>query len=93
MRDSNIEPLTTKVTTINGRYHCRIMKGDVVHDESACELKEDVRLIIREMLRWYDKMGFSPYSKMADAARHRGKNYEKPKGKVWRNLDGWNKIE
>jgi len=74
------ELLTTKVTKINGRYHCRILEGDKVHDEMACELKEDIGFCIRSMLRMYDKCGGN--SKMASASRMRGKNLS-PRGKVW----------
>lgn len=72
--------LNTKVTKINGRYHCRIIKGGEVYDEMACELKEDVSFCIRSMLRMYDKCGGN--SKMASASRMRGKNLS-PRGKVW----------
>lgn len=81
------EPLTTKVTTINGKHHCRLFRLGKVHDEMVCKERQDIRLCFREMLRWYDKLGFEPYSKMADACRHRGKNTEKPRGKVWRMGD------
>ena len=83
------EPLTTKVTTINGVHHCRLFSQGEFHDEMACKESQDIRLCFRDMLRWYDKLGCQPYSKMADAARHRGKNTEKPRGKVWlvRGLD------
>ena len=78
------DPLITKVTNINGNFHCRLYRYDKVYSEMACKFKEDIRLCFHKMLRWYDKMGNSPYSKMADASRNRMKNYEKPAGKIWR---------
>ena len=51
--------LETKVTKINGRYHCRILKDNKVCDEMACTLKEDIGFCIRSMLRMYDKCGGS----------------------------------
>ena len=75
------ELLSTKVTYINGKYYCRLLKDGEVHSEMVCKHKEDVGLCLKEMLRWYDKCGF-PYSRMADASRHRGKNYEQPRGTI-----------
>jgi hypothetical protein len=74
------ELLTTKVTAINGRYHCRLLRDGKVYDEMACVEKEDIGYCMREMLRWYDKCGGT--SRMADASRHRGKNLT-AKGKIW----------
>lgn len=76
------EELTTKVTTIDGRYHCRLIrvKDDSVASEMACKLKEDIGYCIRYMMRMYDKCGGT--SLMADASRHRGKN-QTAKGKIW----------
>lgn len=60
-----------RVTKINKRWHSRLIyKGKVV-DELACELTEDIGLICKEMLRWFDKMG--NISKYADRSRHRRK--------------------
>ena len=75
-----MDELTTKVTSINGRYHCRLLRGESVVDEMACKLKEDIGYCIRYMLRMYDKCGGT--SLMADASRHRGKN-QIAKGKIW----------
>lgn len=71
------EPLYTKVTTINGVYHCRLMYVDTdeVLQEQACHDVYDIGYSIRDMLRWYCKMSFDPYSPMAEASRHRGKNH------------------
>ena len=75
--------ITTKVTTIDGNHHCRLLKEGKVVSEMACKLKEDIGYCCRTMLRWYDKLGF-PYSRMADMSRHRDKNIGPPKGKVWK---------
>ena len=72
--------LATKVTTINGRHHCRLLKGEKVLDEMACKLKEDIGYCIRYMMRMHDKCGGT--SLMADASRHRDKN-QTAKGKIW----------
>jgi hypothetical protein len=81
-RKKNMEEIHTKVTTINNRYHCRILrtKDDKVLSEMACAEKQDVGFCIRYMLRMYDKCGGT--SLMADASRHRGKN-QTSKGKIW----------
>ena len=75
-----MEYLSTKVTTINNIYHCRLLKDGRALDEMACKLKEDIGYCIRYMLRIHNKLGGT--SSMADASRHRGKNIE-PKGKIW----------
>lgn len=74
------EHLETKVTTINGRYHCRLLKREKVLNEMACKLKEDISFCIRYMMRMHHKGDAT--SSMADASRHRGKN-QTPKGKIW----------
>jgi hypothetical protein len=68
-----------KVTKIRNRWHARLLLGDKVYDEMACEVKEDISWISREMLRWYDKCGGK--SAFASAAR---KRHTKPHiGRVW----------
>ncbi len=76
------EEIDTKVTKINERYHCRLIrtKDGSVTCEMACALKEDIGYCFRWMLRMYDKCGGT--SLMADASRHRGKN-QTAKGKIW----------
>lgn len=74
------DPVTTKVTRIDDRYHCRIFHEGKLYDEMACKLKEDIGFCFRYMLRMYDKCGGQ--SKMADASRFRGKNLC-PRGKIW----------
>ena len=75
------EPLTTKVTRIGNFYHCRLFREGKLHDEVACNLKEDIGYCMYWMLRWYDKMCFEPFSNMATAARYRSRK-SVPKGKV-----------
>lgn len=69
---------TIKVTKIKSRWHSRLYYKGKVLDEMACELKEDIGWICREMLRWFDKLGGN--SEFAKAARHRQTNKI---GKVW----------
>ena len=78
-----VEPLYTTVTTINGRYHCRLMvvADGFILQEQACHDQRDIGFAMREMMRWHDKMSMNPFSKMADASRHRGKNF-KQHGKI-----------
>lgn len=76
------EPLHTRVTRINGRWHVRLMRDHEVLDEMACQLQEDIGWCCYYMLRWYDKLGYQPHSPMADAARDRGKHKANPVGKV-----------
>lgn len=75
-----MDEITTKMTTINGRHHCRILKDGIVEDEMACKLKEDIGYCFRYLLRMYDKCGGT--SIMADKSRHRGKN-NSAKGRIW----------
>jgi len=78
------EPLAIRVTFINKHWHVRLYCEDKLREEMVCQVKADVRLAIRDLLRWWDKLGNSPYSKMADASRSRQKNYERPQGKIWK---------
>ena len=79
--------LATKVTTINGRHHCRLLKAGKVLNEMACREKEDIGYCIRYMMRMHDKCG--GMSLMADNSRHRparkppGTVSYIPKGKIW----------
>jgi hypothetical protein len=80
------EYLETKVTTINSRHHCRLLRGETVLNEMACELKEDIGFCIRYMMRMHDKCGGT--SLQADASRHRrdsegGWKNTTAKGKIW----------
>lgn len=78
--------LETKVTTINNRYHSRLLKGDKVLNEMACVEQVDIGYCIRYMMRMHDKCGGT--SLMADASRHRrdsegGWKNTEAVGKVW----------
>ena len=86
MESETKEPLSTRVTKINNRWHCRLYRLDEVHDEMACTDQRDIGYCMREMLRWYDKMSFEPFSDMAIASRNRGKNF-KVHGKVFFRKD------
>jgi hypothetical protein len=68
--ENYIEPLSIKVTKIGKQYHCRLFRLDKIHDETFCLEKSDIGRCCRDMLRWYDKMGWEPYSKWADWSRH-----------------------
>jgi len=72
-----------KVTKINCWYHARLFVNGKLYDESACELRQDIGFICRDLLRWFDKMGGNKHS---HASRHRQKVYNKPAGKIKRNL-------
>jgi hypothetical protein len=69
-KDNYIEPLSIKVTKIGKKWHCRLFRLDKIHDETFCLEKSDIGRCCRDMLRWYDKMGWEPYSKWADWSRH-----------------------
>ena len=73
--------LEIKVTNINNKYHSRLYVNNEVYDEMACECKEDIGWISREMLRWYSKLG--GVSAFAEAARDRQNKSPTPKGKVY----------
>jgi hypothetical protein len=64
-----MEPLSTKMTFINGWYHCRLFNKGELHQELRCSDKRDVGYAFRYMMRWYDKMG--GVSKWAMKARER----------------------
>ena len=88
-KETHEEEIFTKVTTINSRYHCRVIrtKDDEVLWEMACAEKQDISFCIRWMLRMYDKCGGT--SLMADNSRHRPARKPRgtvsyiPKGKIW----------
>ena len=75
--------ITTKVTKINNRFHCRLLnENDDVLDEMACKDKSDIGFCFSEMLRWQNKLGSK--SKMAEASRDRRiKKFPKANGKIW----------
>jgi hypothetical protein len=74
MEDYNI-----KVTHIGNKYDARLFRGTGLRDEMACEEKQDIGWICREMLRWASRTGSG--SKLAESARSRQTG--KPKGKVF----------
>ncbi len=73
--------LEIKVTNINNKFHSRLYVNNEVYDEMACECKEDIGWISREMLRWYSKCG--GVSQFAESARIRQRNSTNPIGKVY----------
>ncbi len=75
------EYLDIKVTSINGRFHARLLNTDTgkVLDEMACTLRCDIGFICNYMLRWHDKLGGT--SPMAQASRDRNK-FRCPEGKI-----------
>ena len=81
------EPLSTKVTKISNRWHCRLLRGEEIIDEMACDNQQNIGFCMHEMLRWYAKMSYMPVSPMAEAARHRQKPIHKVDGKVWYQKD------
>lgn len=70
-----------KVIKINDRWHARLFLQGKVIDEMACNCSEDIGLICKEMLRWYDKLGGD--SKYASDARHRESTVRPIIGKIW----------
>ena len=74
-----MEKLTTKVTKINNRFHCRLFENKKVFSEIACKEKQDIRFCMWYMLRWYDKLG----GKSLMAAATRNRKEIKPIGKIW----------
>ena len=75
-----MEPVI-KVTKIKNRYHARLFFKEKIFDEMACEYRQDIGLICKEMLRWFDKLGGE--SVYADKARHRQSTNREYAGKVW----------
>ena len=49
-------PFATRVTVINGWYHCRLYHNDVVIQEIAVKLKSDIGKVFRMMIRMEDKL-------------------------------------
>lgn len=73
--------LDIRVTKIGRRWHARLLKGEVVLDEMACENRQDIGWICREMMRWADK-GFDQ-DQFTAASRERHNEDGRPVGKVW----------
>lgn len=74
-----------KVTKIGPRWHARLFYKGNVHSEMACEVRQDIGYICRDLARWFDKCGGDCVA--ADATRTRlnrkETNYRGPVGKVW----------
>lgn len=77
------EPLEIKTTAINKNWHVRLYCNGTPKKEVVCTKKIDMGSVIKQLLRWYDKLGNHPYSKMADASRNRNKTIGSLQGKVW----------
>jgi hypothetical protein len=74
-----------KITRIGHRWHARLMYGDKVQDEMACELRVDIGYICRTMMRWDDKTGGGGIyaSKSRDRLNSKETNHRGPVGKIW----------
>ena len=57
------------------------MKGEVVLDEMACENRQDVGWICREIMRWADK--WFDQDQFTAASRERHNEDGRPVGKIW----------
>ena len=77
-----MEPLSIRVTTIDGRHHVRLLDNvkKRVADEMACREKQDIKYCAQYLLRMAHKCGVD--SNMADRSRHR-KPLPEPVGKIW----------
>ena len=84
--EQNVE---VKVTRIATRWHARLWVDGKVHDEMACQCREDIGFICRTMLRWFDKMG--GVSAFAHASRHRQAS-SITKGRIWWGLTPTNRA-
>ena len=69
-----------KVIRIKRRWHARLFDEGVLRDEMACECREDIGWICREMMRWQDKAGGDVRT---SSARRRINQNSGKKGKVW----------
>jgi len=77
-----METLSTTTTFIKDKYHIRLLDEGKVIDEMVCNEKIDIGYCIKQMLRWYDKLGGT--SKMASSSRGRHKHEDLwSYGKVW----------
>jgi hypothetical protein len=71
MNRTDAEGYSTKVTALARGFGVRVLRRGVVVSEGWAENKRQVSTVLRELLRWVDKMG-SP-SSVASASRDRGK--------------------
>lgn len=83
----NEEKYNIKVTKIKDKWHARLFFNNMVIDEMACNVRQDIGYICQQMMRTADKMGGDAYT---DATRHRrgikSENYTEnmqPVGSIW----------
>lgn len=70
----------TRVTKIGDRWHARLLDtaGNIL-DEMACNVRQDIGWMCREMMRWQDKGGNGN-----DQTQHaRASQTANPVGRVW----------
>ena len=60
---------TTKVTRLADGYGCRVLRDGVVVSQGHADTKADIGPVLKDLLRWVNKLG-SP-SEMASASRDR----------------------
>ena len=68
--DNKNTELSTKVTYINGKWHCRILKNGVPYYESVAESRKEIGPVFRALLRDIDKY-YSVGDEFTSAARKR----------------------
>lgn len=71
-----VEPLSVKVAFLYNKYHCRLFKEGKLYEELTCRKKISISICVKYMLRWYDKLGRTPISLMAQASRDRNKPHD-----------------
>lgn len=79
--DAQDRTLQVKVTKIGARWHARLMDGETLRDEMACEHRIDIGYICREMMRWQDKGGGDQFTHAA--RRRHNERTGGPLGRVW----------
>lgn len=60
---------STKITRLGDGYGCRVFKNGKVHSEGKAKTRMEASKVLRDLLRWVDKLGFD--SDMASASRDR----------------------
>jgi hypothetical protein len=65
-----------KITHIGKRWHACLYHNNILIDEMACELKVDINIICKELLRWYNKIGDS-------SSMDRNNVRLEAEGKIW----------
>lgn len=69
------DPISTKVTRLGtGEYGCRVFFKEKLLAETKVKNRQQISIAFKSILRMVDKLGFN--SLMADASRHRQKNWE-----------------